>query len=40
MEEKKNRPKLKLGSETDEGGADTFEFYPNSGRDFAEEHEL
>ena len=36
MEEKKHRPKLKLGSETDDCGGDTFEFYPNSGRSFAE----
>ena len=40
MEEKKNRPKPKLGSETDDGGAVAFEFYPNSGRSFAEEHGL
>ena len=33
-EEKKEKYGIKLGSETDEGGADTFDFYPNSGRNF------
>ena len=33
-EEHKQSGRLKLGSETDEGGADTFDFYPNSGRNF------
>ena len=32
LEERKYMYKKRLNSETDEGGAETFEFYPNSDR--------
>ena len=34
VEERKYMYKQRFNSDTDEGGAETFEFYPNSGRSF------